>query len=397
MRAALVDPSLFTIPYDCALFDALKRAGADPTLYGRRLRGHEEMRLAVRAEPHFYRLSEGWGRHLPKPMGKFLKGAEHALDMGRLLRRFRNERPDILHFQWAPLPMIDRRYLAALKRVAPIVLTVHDTTPFNATPSTKLQRIGATDIFGRFDHLIVHSQGARTELMARGLDAARISVVPHGLLPVAPPSVSVERGAEQTILLFGKLKHYKGIDLLIEAFALLPEALKARARLRIVGEAQMPLAPLQARAQALGIGARIDWDLRYVAEAEIGGILAGADIIAFPYREIDTSGVLMAAVPYGKPIVASAIGAFAELLRDGVHGRLVPPEQPQALSVALADLLADPVRARAMGAAVQSLGDTMPSWDDIAGRTLALYDRVIQTRYEERPDRSGLRITGKAA
>ena len=81
-------------------------------------------------------------------------------------------------------------------------------------------------------------------------------------------------GGGKTVLLFGKIKHYKGTDLLIEAFAKLPEAVRQTTRLRIVGEPFIDIEPLKARAAELGIADRVDWDLRYVGDAEIGPILA---------------------------------------------------------------------------------------------------------------------------
>src|ERR1700686_5351132 len=112
-----------------------------------------------------------------------------------------------------------------------------------------------------------------------------MSVIPHGTLSLPggtrPGRTKTGQKAytERTILAFGKIKPYKGTDLLIEAFALLPRELRSQARLRIVGEPYMPLEPLQARARELGIADRGEWDARYVRDDEIGGILEGADIL----------------------------------------------------------------------------------------------------------------------
>jgi glycosyltransferase involved in cell wall biosynthesis len=385
MRIAVIDPSLFTIPYDDALCDALALRGGVATLFGRRLRAGETRSGTAPLEPFFYRAVERRSVGLPLRAFRMAKGVEHAIDMVRLSRRLARERPEIIHFQWAPLPVVDRRFIAALRRIAPVVLTVHDTTPFNGSPNEALQGIGATSIYAAFDHLIVHTEAGRAQLVAHGIDPRAISVIAHGPLdlPTAPSgapypwAAEVGPGGERAILAFGKIKPYKGIDLLIEAFARLPETLRAGAKLRIVGEPFMPLEPLQARARELGVADRITWELRYVRDDEIGGIIGAADILAFPYRQIDASGVLMVALRYGKPIIASGIGAFAELLRDGEHGRLVPPENVPALRDALAELLADPVRAAAMGEKVRGIAGGIPNWPEIADATLALYRRLI--------------------
>jgi glycosyltransferase involved in cell wall biosynthesis len=381
MKVAVIDPSLFTIPYDGAFCDALAAAGCAVALYGRRMRASEANAAATAPKPFFYSVSERFQAALPTPAFRLVKGVEHTLDMVRLQRDLARAAPDIIHFQWAPLPVVDRRLVGAFRRIAPAVLTVHDTTPFNGSPNSPLQAIGALAIFAAFDHLIVHTEQGRRQLASRGVPASKVSVVPHGVLALGGDSAArPEAGGEQTILLFGKIKPYKGADLLIEAFARLPEELRGRARLRIVGEPYFDVTPLQARARELGIADRVAWQLRYLGDDEIAPLLASADILAFPYRDIEASGVLMASFPFGKPIVASAIGAFDELLRDGEHGRLVPPADPSALADALTELLRDPVRGRAMGERVRGLAAGIPSWDAIARRTIEVYRSLIDRR-----------------
>ena len=394
MKVAVVDPSLFTIPYDGALCDALAVQGCEVGLFGRTLRGTESAVGATPIRPFFYRVSERLlhGR-LPPAAFRLAKGAEHALDMLRLRRHLaRRFLPDVIHFQWAPLPAIDRRVAAAFRGVAPTVLTVHDSRPFNGAPPSRLQQLGATTLFGAFDHLIVHTEAARGHLLGQGIPATRVSVIPHGLLPTAAAGLRSRavgqgsgEGGRRTILLFGKVRPYKGLDVLIEAYARLPADLRAAARLRVVGEPLMPLDAIRARVAELGIGQDVEWDLRYVGDAEIGAILDAADILAFPYRDIDASGVLMSAVPHGKPVVASSLGVFAAMLKDGVHGRLVPPNDPAALAAALASLIADPAAAARMGEAVRALAGEVPGWDDIAGRTIDLYRGLIDRRRVEPP------------
>ena len=391
MKVAVIDPSLFTIPYDCALCDALVEEGCAVDFYGRPMRPTEMMAGAIPLKPFFYRMSERLQRILPKAAFRLAKGAEHAADMLRLRAELARSRPDAIHFQWAPLPVVDKRLVAMFRRIAPTILTVHDTTPFNGSPNSQLQAMGALEIFAAFDHLIVHTEQGRKQLLERGIAPSMVSVIPHGVLALpatAPGAGGAGAPAERTILLFGKIKPYKGTDLLIEAFAKLPETLRRTTRLRIVGEPFIDLAPLQARAAELGIAERVSWELRYVGDDEIGALLSAADILAFPYRDIDASGVLMASFPYGKPIVASAIGAFNELLRDGEHGRLIPPNDPEKLAAALGELLSDPAKAQAMGERVRAIAAGIPGWDEIARRTMALYTVLASAFQARRPDTS---------
>jgi glycosyltransferase involved in cell wall biosynthesis len=113
-------------------------------------------------------------------------------------------------------------------------------------------------------------------------------------------------------------------------------------------------------------------------------MLGLADVLVFPYREIDISGVLMAALRYGRPIIASMIGGFAELLVDGRHAILVPPDDSPAIAAAMKRLIAAPEERAAMGAAVAELGAAIPDWADIAKATVGFYRSVIADRQNQR-------------
>ena len=88
---------------------------------------------------------------------------------------------------------------------------------------------------------------------------------------------------------------------------------------------------------------------RYLAEPEVPAYFRRADLVVLPHREVDQSGVLNVALAFGKPIVMSAIGGFEEVAQDTGAGRLVPPEDPEALADALRELLEDPEARAAPG------------------------------------------------
>ena len=377
MRVAIIDPSLFTWPYDAELGLALQREGHEVAIYGTSGSPPAEA-AAPLLRPHFYRAVERL-RRLPLPHGavSIAKGLSHVVSMARLVRVLEAQAPDVIHFQWTPLPFVDLRFLPLLRRLAPLVLTVHDSRPFNGNPRSQLQNWGATTIVGRFDQLIVHTCAARDQLAADGIDSRRINVVPHGPLTLpAPPDLANDtpRGTSRTrLLFFGKIKPYKGLDVLIEALAAMPTDLRDRWQLRVVGEPYMDVEPLRTVAQQSGIADQIHFDLRFIPDAEIPLLFAAADLLVLPYRQIDASGVLMMSLSSGLPIVASRLGLFAEVLRDGQHGRLVDPGNPQSLATALGDLIGNPGALPYMGLQVRRLGAEWPDWDEIARRTARIY------------------------
>lgn len=376
MRVALIDPSLFTLPYDAALALGLGAAGHEVRLYGRKAGPDDNRPNGVPVIEAFYRLTQRPPlAALPDKARLGLKGADHLVSMLGLLRRLRREPADVIHFQWLPLPVLDRHFLAALRRIAPLVLTVHDTNPFNGNPAARLQRMGALTTIRGFDRLIVHTEQGRQRLIEQGADPARVSVLPHGLLETpAPLLVSDPMTGPVRFLLFGKIKPYKGADLLIEAFARLAPALRETARILIIGKPYMDIAPLRALAEAKGVARQVTIETRFVADDELAKLFAPGTIAAFPYREIEASGVLSLAIAHGRPVLASRIGGFAETIEDGVHGRLVPPGDVVALSAAMTRLLEDRAFAATCAERVAALARAVPDWTDIARATASIYD-----------------------
>jgi glycosyltransferase involved in cell wall biosynthesis len=392
MRVALVDPSLFTWPYDVELAKGLEAAGHDVAVYGPKLRrgnGLPQRRFLV---SHFYPgLDASRLRYLPQPAYLLLKALSHVESMLRLVRGFHRRPPDIIHFQWTPLAVVDSRFIPACRRIAPTLLTVHDSAPFNDNPRSRIQRLDATTIMRQFDGLIVHTEAARLRLLNYGVSAARINVIPHGLLFSSVLDARTDTsehvcaepqdGEAVNLLLFGKIKPYKGTDILLRAVAALPGDLRRRCRLRVVGEPYMDTRPLLSLVQALGLSGQVIFDFRFVPNPEMAALFARTDIQVFPYRQIDASGVLMAAIATGQVIVASRIGLFEEILEDGRTGALVPVDDATALADALAPLIADRVRREAMRSEVCALRDRIPTWNQIASLTEQAYRRAAGGRH----------------
>ncbi len=213
--------------------------------------------------------------------------------------------------------------------------------------------------------------------------ADKIHVIPHGVLDyylalggggVSKPSVN------QVVMFFGCVEPYKGLDVLIRAFASLPSDLRARTQLLVAGTPNMDAAPLRKLARDLEIEPQVVWRLNYIAEEEVAPLFRSAALVVLPYRNIDQSGVLMTAVAFGKAIVASRIGGIPDVIQDGVHGLLVNPGDPQDLAAALRDLLTNPARRLAMEQATNKLAKTELSWAASAQKTAEVYRKVVAAR-----------------
>ena len=290
----MVDPSLFTLPYDHELCQALTVTGLNVRLIGRPLRVEEATVSPPRYDfkPVFYRRSDPGSPDSARGIHRFGKGLEHLFGISSLGAAVRRTPPCVIHFQWLPLPWIDRPFLAAMARRCPLVFTVHDATAHGGRGFAPLQTLGLRGALRQFSALIVHNKAGQQALIELGIDEASIEVLPHPPLPLPPPETTAKPdSANPVLMIFGEIKPYKGIDLAIEALAQLPDRHRGRTRLVIAGRANMPLDGLKDLARELGVDSGIDWIDRYLKLDELRSVLDQTSIFLLPYRESDASGV----------------------------------------------------------------------------------------------------------
>jgi glycosyltransferase involved in cell wall biosynthesis len=207
--------------------------------------------------------------------------------------------------------------------------------------------------------------GARTgvAVVANGCDVPSDRTFP-GLAGERPPR----------ILYAGQLYPWKGVDVLVDAVARVPEA-----RLVILGgiPGEADFGRVQARAEALGIGDRVEMR-GLVPQPEVAGELARARVVAVPVRRTEmtlrhTSPLkAFEAMAAGRPILASDLPSSREFLRHGENAWLVAPDDPAALAAGLARLLEDDaLSARIARAAFEDA--VAFSWDARARRLMAVF------------------------
>lgn len=371
-RIAVLDPSLFSLPYDLHLCEGLAQAGAETVLFGRvPRRGEVIAPKGFRFEPWFYPLSEKHREKFPRRITNLLKGLEHVLDVVRFSRHARQGKFTAVHFQWMAVPAVDRYVIKSLKRSGvPVVMTVHDTVPFNAAPSSRGQNIGWKSTLDLFDAIIVHTAMSKRNLEQAGLRAP-IHVIPHGLLEFGPP-IPGSASQRLRLLFFGAVKPYKGLDILLRAFR---EANNSgNMELRIVGNCQGGPGEIEALIKQLGLSNSVRFECRFFADEEVPTIFSEADVVVFPYRRIDGSGALLTALAYGKPVIATDVGMFGELITDS--RALVAPSSVESLAQKLRTLSENPEELEKLQEIATETARRIPDWTAIGLETLMVYQSL---------------------
>jgi len=380
MKIAMVDPSLFTGRYDDSLCRALGEAGHDVTLLARPRRVTDAINHAhYRYDPHFFPFSERLRGALGEGMAfKLAKGVEY-MGAARLGGQAILHAADVVHMQWLPLPMADRHVLTRLKsnmRRPALVHTVHNASAFHGDSGAQGRGYGA--LLAQFDALIVHGEETRLALVAQGIAHDRIHIVPHPPMELAQAEAqelaAVPDAVCPRILFFGTIRPYKGFDLLIDAaLTLWREGLDFE--LAVAGKPFMDIELLLAKVREAGFEKRLVLDLGFLKEERLDAHMRKADILAFPYRDIDSSGAFLSALSYGKAMVATRVGMFAAIDENTLS--LCTPEDTASLADTLRTLVMDEGERVQLGQAALALRTQLGQWSDAASAAVAIYESAM--------------------
>jgi len=274
----------------------------------------------------------------------------------RLVAQARAMRADLvlspMNHVWTPL------VAGALPRAGiPFVSVVHDALPHPGDPAFawdwRLRReLNAAAAAVTFSEAVERAVTARRP----GLPVLRLPLGAH--LPDPPRT---RPAPVSDFLFFGRIRAYKGLDLLRDAFA----ALRARhpgATLRVVGEGD-------AEACAPGLAALpgVTLESRWVPDSEMPALVASARAVVLPYREASQSGVLPIAFALGVPVVATPVGGLAAQVGHGVSGLVAREVSAPALAEAMATML-EPAGRAGLAEGALAAGARLADWDAQAAR-----------------------------
>jgi glycosyltransferase involved in cell wall biosynthesis len=286
----------------------------------------------------------------------------------------RDFQPDVVHIQhhhfWfyaVLLPIVARRYHT--------VITVHDPVHHSGDRESQKTPQGLVHRgYRRADDLIVHAAALKAQMVASlGFSADAIHVIPHIAVSNSNRASSHVAEDDATILFFGRIWEYKGLEYLIKAEPFIAEKIP---QIKIIiagkGEDSDRYSSMMTHPDRFLVHNEIiPWDdaARYFSKASV---------VVLPYTDASSSGVIPVAYSFAKPVVVSDVGGLSEMVEDGTTGVLVPPRDERAIADAVIRLVKDPALRRSMGARGREKLAQECGGEVVAKKTMKVYERRVR-------------------
>jgi D-inositol-3-phosphate glycosyltransferase len=317
-----------------------------------------------------------------------LPGELHYPFFRDLYRRLEVDRPEILHVHTygTNQAAVARRYHR--RTGVPYVITAH-YHPIWSIYGGRLRHLIrgfydrrlAAPIVGDAARLIVQTHEEERLIRLNGFALPRVEVIPPGYSLTAPlPDPEAFRRAFRIdgpfVLFVGRLASNKGLPALVQAFADLHRQ-DPTAYLVLVGADGGEQSTVERQVQELGLSDRVRITGFVADESLLASGFREARLFALPSQYEAFGLVLLESLAQGTPVIASRVGGIPEFIEDGKAGRLIPPENPEALAHAFQELWGDETTRVRWGTYGRESVVPRYQWDRVVDKLQGVYAEVL--------------------
>jgi glycosyltransferase involved in cell wall biosynthesis len=337
-----------------------------------------------------------------------LRGSKQEASLGRkisrvliyyalLVRYAAIAKPKIFHVLWNnKFQFFDRTLLMLYYKICgkKIAFTAHNVNAGRRDANDSLlNRFTLKMQYLLADHIFVHTEKMKSELLQSFRVPERaVSVIPFGINNSVPHTdlTSAQakqrlgiRNDERTILFFGAIAPYKGLEYLVDAFLRLAVS-NAKYRLIIAGKpkegSEKYLDQIQRTIGRGAVGRQVIQRIQCIPDKEIELYFKAADILALPYTHIFQSGVLFLAYSFGLPVVGTDVGSVREEIIEGRTGFLCRPCDPLDLARAVEKYFESDVfkTLDSRRDEIRDYANARHSWDTVGEMTRNVYAGLLK-------------------
>lgn len=302
----------------------------------------------------------------------FLKGISYIISQVKLLFSLRND-IQVVHFQWFRLYWIDYFVILILKlQNKKVILTAHNLLPHDT--GMKYFNIHKK-IYKKVDGIIVHESKIKKEInKIFKINEDKIKIIPHGLSDgIETVDIKETNNIELkkiTFGLFGILKEYKGVDILLSSW---DKDLQDNKDIQLIIAGKKEMNFCYEKNSNIKI---ID---KFLSEAEIKELLKKIDIFVLPYRKISQSGVLLSVLKYHKPVIVSNVGGLTEPFKIGNIGWILKDNNSESLKKVIKMVVKnkESIDNIKNNEELWEKIEKFYSWEEIGEKTMAFYKEII--------------------
>ncbi len=317
----------------------------------------------------------------------------------RLLRYAAAAEAKIFHILWNnKFEFVDRTLIVLYYKLLgkKVVLTAHNVNAGKRDSNDSLLNRSTLRLqYLLVDHIFVHTEKMKKELRQDfGVTERKVSVIPFGINNAVPhtdlsPQEAKQRlgisSDERTILFFGAIRPYKGLEYLVTAFQQLVTT-HQEYRLIIAGEPRKESEQYSDEIQRAINGhasrGQVLQKFQYIPDEETELYFKAADVLALPYTHVFQSGVLFLGYSFGLPVVGSEVGSVREEIIEGRTGFLCRSCDSADLAKAIekyfeSDLFKN-LESRRQD--ICDYANAKHSWDIVGEKTRDVYTHLLGAR-----------------
>lgn len=331
-------------------------------------------------------------------VGALRKTARLAAYYVRLIAYATFAQPKVFHILWNNrFEHFDRTLLMAYYRLLgkKLVLTAHNINAgMRDGRDSGLNRFTLRLQYHLSDHIFVHTQKMKDELISNfNVRPQAVSVIRYGINNAVPNTALTPQDSrrrlgiadeERTILFFGNIAPYKGLEYLIRAFERVCASRgEDRYRLIVAGRFKKGSDEYSERIEhelnSSPYRDRFILHLELIPDEEIELYFKAADILVLPYTSIFQSGILFLGYSFGLPVIAADVGSLRDDVLEGATGYLCRPKEEADLAEAIRKYF-DSSLYRSLGSqrqAIQEYGRSEHSWESVALEIRQVYTRLL--------------------
>jgi len=315
----------------------------------------------------------------------------------RLIGYAAKARPKLFHILWNnKFQLFDRTFLMVYYRLLgkKIVFTAHNVNAGKRDLNDSwLNRLSLKIQYALSDHILVHTHPMKSELVADfRIPEEKVSVIPFGINNTIPntslSSAEAKRklgvdSSDKTLLFFGNIAPYKGLEYLVAAFAELLKKDRAY-RLLIVGSPKGSRDywnQIQQTIARSGVVDGVIMKIEYVPDEATELYFKAADVSVLPYAHVFQSGVLFLGYSFGLPAIAADVGNLKEEIVEGETGFVFKPRDPSDLARKIDKYFKSELfqNLEARRVQIKEYANERYSWSKVAAITMAVYSNLLSS------------------